>query len=58
MVEIDGKIIFKVVNTEATVMSELSREEKIKLIKAEMELNDRIAGELFERYGISIRVHL
>jgi hypothetical protein len=45
-------------NTEATVIGELSENEKIKLIEAEMELNDRVARDLYRKYGIAIRVHV
>jgi len=58
MIEIEGKIIFKVANTKATVIAELSESEKIKVIEAEMELNDKVARELFRKYGIAVRVHL
>ena len=58
MIEIEGKIIFKVPSTKATVISELSEDEKAKVIEAEMELNDRVARDLYRKYGIAIRVHL
>jgi hypothetical protein len=58
MIEIDGKIIFKVQNTNATVIDELSESEKNKLLEAEMEPNDRVSRDLYRKYGIAIRVHL
>jgi len=58
MIEIEGKIIFKVANTKATVIAELSESEKIKVIEVEMELNDKIARDLYRKYGIAIRVRV
>ena len=55
---IDGKIIVKVQNSKATTIGELSEKEKIKVLELERELNDRVALEMYKKYGISIRVHL
>jgi len=58
MIEIEGKIIFKVPSAKATVTSELSEDEKAKVIEAEMELNGRVARDLYRKYGIAIRVRV